>query len=62
MLLAAHLSRLGQVSSLIAAQYVTMLFVRERREFACYHRELGNYLSRAKRQILEDERRWLEAC
>jgi len=62
LLLAGHLASLGQIISAIAAQYVTMRFVRERREFACYHRELGNYLSRAERQMLDDQRRWLEAC
>jgi hypothetical protein len=62
MLLARHLASLGQIISATAAEYVTMRFVRERREFACYHRELGNYLSRADRQMLDDQRRWLEAC
>ena len=53
LLLAAHLASLGQVISVTAAHYVTMRFVRERREFACYHRELGNYLSAASRQLME---------
>jgi len=61
LLLAGHLASVGQVFSVHAAQYVTMRFVRERRETACYHRELGNYLSRAERQMLEEQRRWLEA-
>lgn len=61
LLLAAHLASLGEVISATAAQYVTMRFIRERRESACYHRELGNYLSRAARQMMEDQQRWLEA-
>lgn len=62
LLLAGHLASLGQVISVHAAEFVTMRFVREQREVACYHRELGNYLARAERQMLEEEqRRWLEA-
>jgi hypothetical protein len=61
LLLAAHLASLGQVISAAAAHYVTMRYVRERRELACYHRELGNYLSKVARQMMEDQQRWLEA-
>lgn len=61
LLLAGHLASLGQVVSRAAAEFVTMKFVRERREFACYHRELGNYIAKAERQMLDDHRRWLEA-
>jgi hypothetical protein len=62
LLLASHLVTLGQVSSMKAAHFVTMRFVRERAETANYHRELGNYLSRAEREMLADQHRWLEAC
>lgn len=62
LLLAGHLSTLGQVISVHAAIYVTMRAVRSRRPRARYHRELGNYLAKVERQMLEDQRRWLEAC
>ncbi|HEX8533836.1 MAG TPA: hypothetical protein VF662_06680 [Allosphingosinicella sp.] len=61
LLLAAHLASLGQVISVTAAQYVTMRFVRERRPTASYHRELGNYLAKVARQMMEDQQGWLEA-
>ncbi len=61
-LLASHLVTLGQVMSVQAAHYVTLRYVRERREHASYHRELGNYLAKVERQIIADQRRWLEAC
>ena len=61
LLLAAHLASLGQVSSLAAAKFITMRYVRGQREFACYHRELGNYLAKAEQQMIEDQTRWLQA-
>lgn len=61
LLLASHLSSLGQVFNVQAAHYVTMRFVRERRERANYHRELGNYILRVGRQIMADQQIWLEA-
>lgn len=61
LLLASHLSSLGQVLNVQAAHYVTMRFVRERRERANYHRELGNYISRVGRQMMADQQSWLEA-
>lgn len=61
LLLASHLASLGQVINIQAAHYVTMRFVRERRERANYHRELGNYISRVGRQMIADQRTWLEA-
>ncbi len=60
-LLASHLVTLGQVMSVQAAHYVTLRYVRERREHASYHRELGNYLAKVERQIIAEQRRWLEA-
>lgn len=61
LLLASHLATLCQISSSKAAHYATMRFVRERREKARYHRELGNYISRAAQEMLTDQQRWLEA-
>ena len=61
LLLAGHLCSLGQVTSLSAAQYSTMRYVRGQRSFASYHRELGNYLAKAERQMIEDQTRWLQA-
>ena len=61
LLLASHLASLGQVFNVQAAHYVTMWFVRERRERANYHRELGNYISRVGRQMMADQQNWLEA-
>jgi len=62
LLLASHLVTLGQVMSAQAAHYVTMRYVRERAEEASYHRELGNYLAKVERQMIADQRSWLEAC
>lgn len=62
LLLAGHLATLGEVTSLQAAYYVTMQAVRERRPRARYHRELGNYMAKARKQMLDDQRRWLETC
>lgn len=62
LLLASHLVTLGEVISLHAAHYVTMRAVRSRRPRARYHRELGNYLAKVEREMLEDQRRWLDAC
>ena len=61
LLLAGHLSTLGQVTSLSAAQYSTMRYVRNQRPFARYHRELGNYLAKAELRMIEEQNRWLEA-
>ena len=61
LLLASHLASLGQVSSSKAAHHATMRFVRERRERACYHRELGNYIARTGREMFSEQNRWLEA-
>ncbi len=60
-LLASHLVTLGQVTNLHTAHYVTMRFVRERAEQASYHRILGNYVSKAERRMIAEQRRWLEA-
>lgn len=60
-LLASHLVTLGQVMSIQAAHYVTMRYVRERATEANYHRELGNYIAKVERQMLADQRSWLEA-
>ena len=61
-LLASHLSTLGEVISVNAAHFVTMQAVRNRRPTARYHRELGNYLAKARRQMEDEQRRWLETC
>lgn len=61
LLLAAHLASLGEVCSLQASYYATMRAVRDRRPRASYHRELGNYMDKARRQMMEDQQRWLEA-
>ena len=61
LLLASHLTTLGQVVNVQAAHYVTMRYVRERADDASYHRELGNYISKVERQMLVKQRRWLEA-
>lgn len=61
-LLASHLVTLGDVVSLNAAYFVTMQAVRNRRPRAKYHRELGNYMAKARRQMIDDQRRWLETC
>lgn len=62
LLLASHLASLGQILSVQAAHFVTMRFVRERRDRANYHRELGNYISRVERRMVAEQRTWLEAC
>ncbi len=62
LLLASHLASLGQVKSAPTAHFVTMGFVRGRREKATYYRVLGNYRDRAKRQMVADQRSWLEPC
>ena len=62
LLLASHLASLGQILSSKAAHYATMRFVRERRERASYHRELGNYLSKVSREMFANRTQWLEAC
>lgn len=61
LLLASHLASLGQISSSKAAHHATMRFVRERRERASYHRELGNYIARVGREMFSEQNRWLEA-
>ena len=61
LLLAGHLVSLGEVASVNAAQFCTMRFVRNQRPFSSYHRELGNYLAKAERQMIEDQTRWLQA-
>lgn len=61
-LLASHLVTLGQVMNVQAAHYVTMRYVRERAGDANYHRELGNYVAKAERQMIAEQRRWLDAC
>jgi len=61
LLLASHLTSLGQICNIRTAHYVTMRFVRERRERANYHRELGNYISRVGRQMIAEQQNWLEA-
>lgn len=62
LLLASHLATLGQVMSAKAAHFVSMKYVRDRRERASYHRELGNYLAKIEREMMADQQRWLEAC
>ena len=64
LLLASHLVTLGQVRSLKAAHFVTMSFVRAhaRETEAGYDRELGNYVSKAHREMFAEQRAWLEAC
>ena len=61
LLLAGHLVSTGEVKSLRAAQYCTMRCVRNQRPAASYHRELGNYLASAERQMLEEQNCWLQA-
>jgi hypothetical protein len=61
LLLASHLATLGQVKSMFAAHYVTMMYVREYDDAAPYHRFLGNYLARAKRQMMDEQQAWLLA-
>lgn len=62
LLLASHLTTLGQVMSSKAAHFVTLKYVRDDRERARYHRELGNYLAKVEREMINDQHRWLEAC
>ena len=61
LLLASHLATLGQVTSMPTAHYVSMMFVRERRKRANYYRVLGNYASRTKRQMIDEQQAWLMA-
>lgn len=59
LLFASHLASLGQVKSAVTAHFVTMGFVRARRETANYHRELGNYMTKARKQMFDEQQKWL---